>query len=424
MGLVPGTRLGPYEVVSPLGAGGMGEVYTARDTRLGRTVAIKVLPPEFASNPQLISRFEREAKTISQLNHPHICTLHDVGQHEGIHYLVMELVEGETLAARLARGPLPLPDVIRYGSQIAAALHRAHTAGIIHRDLKPGNVMLTKSGAKLLDFGLARPTVAPALDDALTAHAPVTSQGMILGTLPYMAPEQLQGAAVDARADIFALGAVLYEMITGRRAFDAPSSASLIAQILEHQPPTPSELQPITPVPLEHLVMTCLQKDPDERFQCAGDIAHELRWIGANAPQTRHTAIPAGWRRRSFGFAALTVAVLIAAAAIAAYRLGRRATPELSVSFTQLTFDAGAETHPAISPDGRMFAFVKSVEGQRDIFLQRVDGRTAMNLTKDSPANDGDPAFSPDGNQIAFRSERAGGGIYLMGVWQMSLTHP
>src|SRR5688500_18622898 len=225
-----GTRLGPYEIASRIGAGGMGEVWKARDTRLDRSVAIKILPAEFAENAQLKARFEREAKTISQLNHPHICTLYDVGDD----YLVMELIEGETLADRLARGALPLADVLKYGAQIADALDRAHSAGVVHRDLKPGNVMITRTGAKLLDFGLAKAAELEVFDGA-TVQKPLTQEGTILGTFQYMAPEQLESSEADARTDIFALGATLYEMATGQRAFVAKSKASLIAAIVREQ---------------------------------------------------------------------------------------------------------------------------------------------------------------------------------------------
>jgi Tol biopolymer transport system component len=423
MPLAPGSRLGPYEIVSRLGAGGMGEVFRARDTRLDRSVAIKVLPDSLQTNAQLQARFEREARTISQLNHPHICTVHDVGEESGTHYLVMELVEGETLAARIARGPMPLADVVRYGAQIAEALDRAHRAGIIHRDLKPGNVMLTKSGAKLLDFGLARSSRAAVLQpDAPTVQAPITGEGVIVGTAPYMAPEQLQGAESDPRTDLFALGAVLYEMIAGRRAFDAKSTVSLIAQILEHDPPPPSQFQPVTPRSLERLIMTCLAKDPDARFQCAADVAHELRWVGA-APQLAATAALSDATPQSLArtprWIWAAAALLLAAGiggALAAYRGGRNAAAPPRTTFAQLTFDMGEESDPTIAPDGKMFAFVRDVNGRSDIFLQRIDGRSAINLTNTADVVESEPAFSPDGSQIAFRSDRDGGGIFVMGA--------
>ncbi len=270
--LGPGKRLGPYEIVSRIGAGGMGEVFKARDTRLDRTVAVKVLPPEFARSAEVKLRFEREAKTISQFAHPHICTLYDVGSEDGVDYLVMEYLEGETLADRLERGPLPIDQVLRYGIEIADALGRAHKAGIVHRDLKPGNIMLTRGGAKLLDFGLAKGLAkeadigGPISPSVSTEKKTLTEEGTIVGTFQYMAPEQLEGGGIDARTDIFALGAVLYEMVTARRAFPARSKASLIAAILATQPPSIRESQPSSPPALDRIIRTCLQKEPDERF--------------------------------------------------------------------------------------------------------------------------------------------------------------
>src|SRR5262249_37771410 len=285
-----GTRLGPYEVVSRVGAGGMGEVWRARDTRLDRSVAIKILPADLAKNTQFKLRFEREAKTVSQLNHPHICTLYDVGDD----YLVMELLEGETLDDRLARGPLPLADVLKYGAQIADALDRAHRGNVVHRDLKPGNVMITKSGAKLLDFGLAKAAGLDEVFDGATVQKPLTQEGTILGTFQYMAPEQLEAAEADARTDIFALGALLYEMATGQRAFVAKSKASLIAAIVKEQPQPISEIVPLTPPAFEHVVAKCMAKDPEDRWQSARDVAQELRWIGEGGSQAgvRASVVP------------------------------------------------------------------------------------------------------------------------------------
>src|SRR5712671_4483683 len=284
MPLSAGDKLGPYEILAPIGAGGMGEVYRARDTRLNRTVAIKVLPPHLADRSELRERFEREARTIASLNHPHICTLFDIGQQDGIDYLVMEYLEGETLAQRLQKGPLPLEQVLQYAIEIADALDKAHRKGVTHRDLKPGNIMLTKSGTKLLDFGLAKlkQVVAPSdvpLSELPTAKDPLTAQGTIIGTLQYMAPEQVEGKDVDARTDIFAFGTVVYEMATGKSAFYGKSQASLIAAILEHEPPSMSSLQPMTPLALDRVFKRCLAKDPDDRWQTARDLYFELRSI-------------------------------------------------------------------------------------------------------------------------------------------------
>ena len=280
MPLSSGARLGPYEVLTPLGAGGMGEVYKARDTRLDRTVAIKILPEALAADPQFRERFDREARAISQLTHPHICTLYDVGEHQGTAFLVMEYLEGETLADRLKKGALPLDQALTIAIQIASALDKAHRAGIVHRDLKPGNIMLTKSGATLLDFGLAKackPLVGGTGLSMLPTTPPnLTAQGTILGTFQYMAPEQLEGQEADARTDMFAFGAVLYEMITGKRAFAGKSQAGLISAILSADPPPMVSLQPVTPPALDHVVHRCLAKDPDERWQSAKDLHDEL----------------------------------------------------------------------------------------------------------------------------------------------------
>src|SRR6202521_3427733 len=297
MTLLASQRLGPYEILSAIGAGGMGEVYRAKDTRLDRIVAIKVLPSHLADRAELHERFEREAKAISSLNHPHICTLHDVGHQDGIDYLVMEYVEGETLAARLTKGPLPLDQVLQYAIEIADALDKAHRKGVTHRDLKPGNIMLTKAGTKLLDFGLAKlqQDAAPAtpLSELPTAKDALTAQGTIVGTLQYMAPEQLEGKEVDARTDIFAFGAVVYEMATGKKAFEGKSQASLIAAILEREPPAMSSLQPMTPPALDRVVKRCVAKEPENRWQTAKDLCDELKWIEEGGSQIAPEPSPA-----------------------------------------------------------------------------------------------------------------------------------
>src|SRR5258706_7721156 len=285
MSLSTGTRLGPYEILIPLGAGGMGEVYKARDTRLDRTVAIKVLPEHLSQKPQLRERFEREARAVSSLNHSNICTLHDVGQQDDVDYLVMEYLEGETLAQRLKKGPLPLDQALRYAIEIAGALDHAHRHGVIHRDLKPGNIMLTKAGAKVLDFGLAKVHAAAATTNVTQPTNTLTEEGAILGTLQYMAPEQLEGKEADARSDIFAFGVVVYEMATGKKAFEGKSRASVIAAILEREPPPIASLQSLTPPALDHVVRTCMAKDPDARRQTAHDVMLELKWIPEGGSQ-------------------------------------------------------------------------------------------------------------------------------------------
>src|ERR1700675_3485167 len=306
MAIPSGTRLGPYEVLSAIGAGGMGEVYRARDTRLDRTVAIKILPDHLADRADLRERFDREARAIAGLNHPHICTLYDVGHQDGTDYLVMEYLEGETLAQRLAKGPLPLDQVLRYAIEISDALDKAHRKGITHRDLKPGNIMLTKSGTKLLDFGLAKlkQEVAPAnvqLSQLPTAGEPLTAQGTIVGTLQYMAPEQLEGKEVDARTDIFAFGAVLYEMATSKRAFEGKTQASVIGAILKDDPPPISSLQPMTPPALDRVVKRCLAKDPDNRWQTARDVELEMKWIAESGTQGASVPTAAAKVIRSLG---------------------------------------------------------------------------------------------------------------------------
>jgi len=305
MPIASGTKLGPYEIQSELGAGGMGEVYRARDTRLDRQVAIKVLAAHLSSSHELKQRMEREARAISSLNHPHICQLYDIGSQDGADYLVMEFLEGETVAERLRKGALPLHEVLKVGAEVADALQIAHRAGIVHRDLKPANIMLTKSGAKLMDFGLAKPfgMAAPASGPApsftaaatltgLSPASPLTTAGSIVGTIQYMSPEQIEGKEADARSDIFALGAVLYEMVTGKRAFEGKSQISVASSILEKDPEPISSAKPMTPSSFEHVVKTCLQKDPEERFQTAHDVRLELTWIAEDRPSTSVPALP------------------------------------------------------------------------------------------------------------------------------------
>src|SRR6201987_2770566 len=302
MALAPGTRLGPYEIQSPLGAGGMGEVYRAVDTRLNRTVAGKILSKMLADTAESRARFEREARAVSSLSHPHICMLYDIGHQDGIDFLVMEYLEGETLTRRLERGALPVAELLRIGIEIADALDKSHRQGVVHRDLKPGNIMLTKSGAKLLDFGLAK-TAAPLawdLSSSPTASRPLgttgkslTAEGSIVGTFQYMSPEQLEGKEADARSDIFSCGSVLYEMAVGQKAFEAGSQASLIAAILEHEPTPISKVRPALPASLDRSVRTCLSKNPEDRFQSAHDLKLQLEWIREAGSQASSTVVPA-----------------------------------------------------------------------------------------------------------------------------------
>ena len=409
MTLNPGTRLGPYEIIAPLGAGGMGEVYRARDTRLDRTVAIKILPAHLSAAPESRARLEREARTISSLNHPNICVLHDVGHTEGIDYLVMEHLEGETLAERLARGPLPLPEALKLGIQIADALDRAHKSGIVHRDLKPGNIMLTKGGAKLLDFGLARPGLAGApadLTQSPTLSRPLTAEGAIVGTFQYMAPEQLEGKDADARTDLFAFGAVLYEAISGRRAFEGKSQASLIAAILDREPPPLATLVPVLPPALDRVIRTCLVKDPDQRWQNAADLRRELTWIAENkeAPAKPQRA----WMRSPLVLAGAGLGIVLGI--LAGYSMGSRHTPAKTSQLAALTIppprqwrmggnDGPAEV--ALSPDGKSLAFVATdsagvyhvcVRQLSDLEARPIPGTESGRL----------PFWSPDSRSLGF----------------------
>jgi Tol biopolymer transport system component/predicted Ser/Thr protein kinase len=391
MTIAAGTRLGPYEVVAPIGAGGMGEVWRGRDTRLDRSVAIKVISREFAE------RFEREAKSISALNHPHICTLYDVGEN----YLVMELLEGESLADKLAKGPLPLEQVLRYGVQIADALDKAHRAGIIHRDLKPGNIMITKSGAKLLDFGLAKSGGQPpsAVQD-VTQHKPLTAEGTIVGTFQYMAPEQLEGEEADARTDIFAFGAVLYEMATGHRAFEGKTKTSLIAAIVGGEPKPMSQIEPLTPPSFENIVRKCLSKNSDDRWQCAADLRWELLRI-QQEPETKRLTRTS---RFAWGIAA---AVVIAAAIVGAIALRPR-VPSPPVRFSIApppgwTFAANYIIGPpAVSPDGRyvVFSAIDDSTGRPVLWLRDLRATEPALLAGTDGA--GFPFWSPDSASIGF----------------------
>jgi hypothetical protein len=405
MPLAPGTQLGPYEITAPLGAGGMGEVYRARDTRLERTVAIKILPAHFSADPVRKQRFEREAKTISNLNHPHICVLHDVGSQDGIDYLVMECVEGETLANRLEKGRLPLDQVAKYGMQIADALDRAHRNGVVHRDLKPGNIMLTTTGAKLLDFGLAKPASPLASVATLTATAvkqsPATEQGAIVGTFQYMSPEQVEGKELDGRSDIFSLGAVLYEMVTGKRAFEGKSQLSVASAILEKEPETISAAKPMTPPALEHAVKKCLSKLPDERWQSASDLASELKWIAESGSQTgvagRAAVGRTKWQRASWLLAA-TFFLLAAAGGAAWWKESNRREPPMYFH-SPVPF---AANDLALSPDGRTLAIVaySAQANNYVLWTNEVGGRQTNSLAGTQGASY--PFWSPDGKFIGF----------------------
>ncbi len=421
MTLGAGARLGPYEILALIGAGGMGEVYKARDTRLERTVAVKVLPSHMSSSPEVRQRFEREAKTISQLSHAHICALYDVGREGETEYLVMELLEGETLSDRLAKGPLPLEQTLRYGTEIADALDKAHRQGIVHRDLKPGNVMITKSGVKLLDFGLAKamavsaqPSGATSLPTVMGSANNLTQEGTILGTFQYMAPEQLEGKEADGRTDVFAFGAVLYEMATGRKAFSGASQASLISAIMQNDPPPISTVQPMSPPALDRVVKKCLAKDPEDRWQNAADLGSELKWIGESGSQAGVAAPVLASRRRSLRLSWIAaVAFALVAAALAAALLARRpaALPVIHASilapdgseFISTRINAGPVE---ISPDGRRLAFTaRKGEGPNLLWVRSVAEAAARPLAGTEGAER--PFWSPDGKFIGFFAERA-----------------
>jgi len=413
MPLTAGTKLGPYEVIAPLGAGGMGEVYRARDTRLERDVAIKILPAHLASNPELRQRLEREARAISSLSHPHICTLHDVGEQAGTFYLVMEFLEGESLAQRLARGPLPIPEVLRTGIEVADALDKAHRHGVVHRDLKPGNIMLTKSGAKLLDFGLAKPNtplsaaaagVTPTAVTLTSPSEPITQRGTIVGTYQYMSPEQVEGREADSRSDIFALGAVLYEMTTGKRAFTGKSMLSIASAILEKDPEPISSIQPLTPPALEHVTRTCLAKDPNDRFQTAHDVMLQLRWIKEGGSQAG-IAAPIAVRRRHREWMAWAIAAALSVLMLAiGWLLHRPETVPVVRSFIVLPpkFQLDAfNTALVLSPDGRKVVLAGTgQDGKAELYLRSLDALAAQPL----PGTEGAtyPFWSPDGESIGF----------------------
>jgi serine/threonine protein kinase/Tol biopolymer transport system component len=409
--LTAGSKLGPYEILSPLGAGGMGEVWRARDTRLGRGVAVKVLPERLSSSPESRQRFEREARSISQLSHPHICALYDIGREGETEYLVMEYLEGETLSERLARGSLSLEQTLRYGSEIADALDKAHRKGIVHRDLKPGNVMLTKTGVKLLDFGLAK-TLAPeappgSLTAAPTAARDVTAAGTILGTVSYMAPEQLEGREADARTDIFALGAVLYEMATGGKAFSGTSQASLISSIMTSEPAAISTIRPASPPALDRIVRTCLAKDPEARWQSAGDLARELGWLAQGSGEAAPPAVGSlrGRERLAWVLAAVLGVSLGAAIFLRSPRPASRPTPRIDFGLPLPDAVLYGEVPPvntafALSPDGGTLAFLGVASGTSRIYLSPLDGGKSRPLPDTRGATS--PFWSPDGRSIGF----------------------
>ncbi len=433
MGLTPGTKLGPYEIVSAIGAGGMGEVYKARDSRLDRDVAIKVLPAHLCKNADLKQRFEREAKTISSLNHPHICTLHDIGQEGDIEYIVLEYLEGEPLSKRLEKGPLPVPELLKTAMQIADGLDRAHKSGIVHRDLKPGNIVLTKGGAKLLDFGLAKPQVSVMGVSAATLSAaatmtspstPITQEGTIVGTYQYMSPEQLEGKEADPRSDIFAFGSVMYEMATGKRAFDGRSSISVMSAILEKDPEPVSSVHPLAPPAFDRIVQRALAKDPEERWQSAGDIKLELQWLSGHSTSSIPTvSVPKAHKAAPWRIIALACALTVLAFATGWLLRPAPAAPVIRAVIIppdKVSFDLkGDYAGPAmISPDGQTIVFAAHGDSsQKALWVRPVGSMAAQRLVGTEGCSF--PFWSPDSKWLGFFADgklkkiAAGGGPAL-----------
>ncbi|HEX2344869.1 MAG TPA: protein kinase [Vicinamibacterales bacterium] len=414
-----GTTIAHYRIYQPLGRGGMGEVYAAEDTKLGRQVALKLLPGPFADDVDRLKRLEREARAVATLNHPNIVTIHSVEESDGVHFLTMELVEGKTLANLIAGRGLRRDQFFRIAVQLADAVGAAHERGIIHRDLKPANVMVTGDGrVKVLDFGLAKlkPDHPAADGTATVASEQLTGDHHIVGTVAYMSPEQAEGLALDHRSDIFSLGSILFEMATGARPFKGETTASIISSILKDEPAPMVAVVPELPRGLDRIIRRCLAKDRARRYQSALDLAHDLDELQqqVDAPEPA-PARPAPRRRPGWAVAALVLAAA-ATASILAWRWNstRSVAPEIA-RIEQLTADPGEEQSPSLSPDGKWVVYSGESSGNPDIYLQGVGGQVAINLTKDSPAADSQPAFSFDGERIAFRSERGGGGLFVMG---------
>jgi len=425
MGLNAGTLLGPYRILSPIGAGGMGEVYRARDSKLDRDVAVKVLPQHLASDADALARFEREAKAVAALSHPNILAIHDFGRvpGSGVSYAVMELLEGATLRERLASGPLPPKKVVQIGVDIAQGLAAAHARGLVHRDLKPENVFVTTDGrVKILDFGLARPIAVAGVETNSPTALRQTDPGTVLGTVGYMSPEQVKGQPADHRSDVFSLGCVLYELATGRRAFQRDTAAETMTAILREDVPDMARDGHTAPAAIEPIIRHCLEKQPDERFQSARDLAFALQTLsGATTSSGKHAPVddPATvvTRRIPIGAIAGGAVLLIAAAFFAGRTWGGSATSESApLSFQQLTDDAGVETDPAISPDGVSVAFARTAKGTSDLYVQRIGGRNAILVAGDPALAEAAPAFSPDGASIAFHVNSNRGGIFVAGA--------
>ncbi len=430
-----GQTISHYKVLEQIGGGGQGVVYKAEDTSLQRQVALKFLPPDIVNDRQAVERFKREARAASALNHPNICTIHEIGEHDGQPYIVMELMRGQTLKEKLARGPLKTDEVLELGIQLADALDAAHSEGIVHRDIKPANLFVTERGqAKILDFGLAK-TAKKKVEsgaDTETGTDPdldLTKAGSTVGTVSYMSPEQALGGKVDARTDLFSLGVVLYEAVTGRQPFTGATSAAVFHQIISQAPVAPVQLNPDAPVALEQVINKALEKDRDLRCQSAAELRTDLKRLLRDTDSSRTVAvsaasIPVATPQRNMAKQALVVVGLLAVVALAylLILIGRPAQPdlvrfsELNPTFRPLTSQPGQEIYPSLSPDGRFIVYASSASGNWDIYSRRVAGENPTNLTRSSADDDTQPALSSDGESIAFRSERDEGGLFTMGA--------
>src|SRR5881397_1236156 len=448
---IVGKQIGHYQVVSHIGRGGMGEVFLAQDASLGRKVALKLLRSDFTGIEERLRRFQQEARAASALNHPNILTIHEIGHDGSLHFMATEYVEGETLRQHLSRARMTVGQTLDVAVQVASALAAAHQAGIIHRDIKPENIMLRTDGnVKVLDFGLAKLTDPKTIETAAPTLPQVeTAPGVVMGTFSYMSPEQARGLAVDARTDIWSLGVMIYEMAAGRQPFEGETASDVMSLILQKEPPPLAHSSPEVPGELERIVRKALRKDKEERYQTIKDLLIDLRNLrkelelsaemersqppisaramssGQSAAATAHSASSAEYIvteiRQHKRAAALILGTIIIVSAIGFYLLSRRspATKDAAprnATFTQLTDQSGPEYFPSLSPDGKSFVYAGYASGNWDIYLQRVGGKNPLNLTKDSAADDTQPAFSPDGERVAFRSEREGGGVFVMGA--------
>ncbi len=419
-----GSSLGHYQILEELGSGGMGDVYLAEDSTLGRKIALKILPADVAADAVRHARFESEARAVAALNHPNIVTIFSVERQNDVHFITMEYVSGQTLTNLIPPGGMRIEQCLEIAVPLVDAVSAAHQRGITHRDLKPDNVMVTEEGrVKVLDFGLAKllPGFAdPTEETALLPRHSKTVVGQVLGTVAYMSPEQAEGKAVDHRSDIFSLGAMLHELLTGQRPFVGDTHASIVSSILRDAPPAVTELNPTQPADVARIVKRCLAKAASRRYQTAIDLRTELEDLKADLESVVGARVAVPRRRRPYMAAAVAAALVLLAGGIYWLRprpdRGREAEPTREVSFSQLTLEPGQEIFPSLSPDGRMIVYAHLIDQGWDIFLQRVGGQNSINLTADSLADDSQPAFSPDAESIAFRSERDGGGIFVMGA--------